>query len=320
MRRRPCRRFAEVDDSRGGQRQVLGTRIPLAALIHAVAVGEHLNFYHAAAALGVSQSSVSGRIRALEETLGVRLFDRSTRGVRVTEAGRFFLTHVADGIDQLDYAVKAAGMIGSGDLGRIRIGVPTTIAAGFLADLLHHYRQQMPGVDVELFDGRARDAILQVREGRLDVAFVAAITDVFDCHSRPLWTETLFIAVAESDRRADGNGFCWRDFADDLFLVRHDGTGPQAHEHIARQFGERGLQAKVQRCDVDRCMLLSMVAADYGVTLVSEATTRIAVPGVAFIPLLDEAEPIRFGAIWSPHNSAKATRSLLDIALKRATI
>jgi len=292
----------------------------MTALLQALAVAEHLNFRHAAAALGVSQSSVSERVRALEETLGIRLFERRHRGVRLTDAGRFFLDHVAQGIDQLDYAVKAAGMIGSGELGRIRVGVPTTIAAGFLADLLHRYRQQSPGVELELFDGRARDAIFQVREGRLDVAFVAGITDVPDCHSRPLWTEPLFVAMSDSDPRADANGLFWRDLSDDTFLVRYDGTGPQEHDHIARRFGERGLHPKVQRCDVDRCMLLSMIAADYGVTLASEATSRIAMSGIAFIPILDEPEPITFWAVWSPHNNGKALRGLLDIARKQATI
>ncbi len=320
MRRRPCKRFSKANDKHAGQRQVLGTRIPLTALIHAVAVGEHLNFRHAAAALGVSQSSVSERIRALEETLGVRLFERGHRGVRLTEAGRFFLAHVADGIDQLDYAVKTAGMIGGGTCGRIRIGVPTTIATGFLAELLQRYRKQWPGVELELFDGRARDAIFQVREGRLDVAFVAAIAEIPDCHSRPLWTEPLFVAMSDSDPRAKASGLFWRDLAEDLFLVRYDGTGPQEHDHIARRFNERGLHPKVQRCDVDRCMLLSMIAADYGVALASEATSRTPVPGIAFIPILDEPEPITFGAVWSPHNSAKAVRGLLDIARKQATI
>jgi len=292
----------------------------MTALIQALAVAEHLNFRHAATALGISQSSVSERIRALEETLGVRLFERRHRGVWLTDAGRAFLAQVADGIDKLDYAVKTVGMIGSGELGRIRIGVPTTIAAGFLAELLHRYRQQWPGIHVELFDGRARDAIFRVRDGRLDVAFIAAITDVPDCHSRPLWTEPLFIAMADSDPRADASGLFWRDLGDDLFLVRRDGTGPQAHDHIARRFGERGCHPRVQRCDVDRYMLLSMVAAGYGVTLVSEATSRTTMPGVAFALLLDEPEPIQFGAVWSPHNSAKAVRSLLDLARKRATI
>lgn len=215
---------------------------------------------------------------------------------------------MAEGIEQLDYAVKTAGMIGDGSVGRIRIGIPTTIAASFLADLLGHYRQQSPGIELELFDGRARDTTLNVREGALDVAFVAAITDVPDCHTQPFWTEPLFIAVAASDSRTEASGLSWRDFADDLFLVRHDGTGPQAHDPIALKFAERSLHPKVQRCNVDLCMLLSMVAADYGVTLVSEATSLITVPDVAFIPLQDEPKPIRLGAVWSPHNSAKALR------------
>lgn len=64
-------------------------------------------------------------------------------------------------------------------------------------------------------------------------------------------------------------------------------------------------------------MLLSMIPADYGVTLASEATSRITMSRVAFIPILDEPEPITFGAVWSPHNSAKAVRGLLDIARTR---
>lgn len=298
----------------------LGRRVPLTALLHAIAVAEHLNFRHAATALGTSQSSVSARVRALEEELGITIFERNTRGVRLTEAGQNFVARVAVGIEQIDHAVSTAAMIQSGKAGRIRVAVPSPISVGFLSELLHSYRRAWPNIEMEFFDGRAREAISRVREGRLDVAFVAAIKEIPDCHSRPLWTEPLFIAVAENDPRAHGHGLSWNDFRDDVFLVRYGGTGPQAHEHIARRLGERGLQAKVQRCDVDRCTLLSMVGAGYGVTLVSEATSRIAVSGVAFVPVMDEPEPIRFGAVWSPYNRGKALRGLLDLACRRATI
>ena len=72
-----------------------GSRIPLASLIQTLAVAEYLSFYRAANALGVSQSSVSARIRALERELGIVLFERNTRGVRLTEAGRHFVERVA---------------------------------------------------------------------------------------------------------------------------------------------------------------------------------------------------------------------------------
>lgn len=89
----------------------------MASLVQLLAVAEYLNFRHAADALGASQSSVSERIKALEDTLGIPLFERHARGVRLTDAGRYFVEQVTVGITQLDHAVKTAGMIARGDHG-----------------------------------------------------------------------------------------------------------------------------------------------------------------------------------------------------------
>src|SRR5690554_7832592 len=83
-------------------------RITPNSLLHFNAVPEHLNFRHAAKALGISQSSVSARVKALEDNLGVLLFERHARGVRLTDAGRHFMERVTAGVDQLDHAVKTA--------------------------------------------------------------------------------------------------------------------------------------------------------------------------------------------------------------------
>ena len=114
----------------------LGSRIPLVSLIQALSVAEHLNFRHAASALGVSQSSVSTRIKQLEQDLSIALFERRHRGVRLTEAGQHFLEHVATGIEHLDHAVRTAGAIARGEQGRLCVGLYSSIAAGFLAELL----------------------------------------------------------------------------------------------------------------------------------------------------------------------------------------
>ena len=150
----------------------LGSRIPLASLIQALSVAEHLNFRHAASALGVSQSSVSTRIKQLEQDLGVLLFERRHRGVRVTEAGQHFLEHVATGIEHLDHAVRTAGAISRGEQGRLHVGLYSSIAAGFLAELLSQFRELHPAVDLLITEGRARDTIRQVREARLPLSVV----------------------------------------------------------------------------------------------------------------------------------------------------
>jgi len=136
----------------------LGLRIPLVSLVQALAVAEHLNFRHAASALGVSQSSVSTRIKRLEQDLGTLLFERRHRGVRLTEAGQYFLEHVATGIEHLDHAVRTAGTLARGEQGRLNVGLYSSIATGFLAELLGQFREQHPAVDLQMIEGRARDS------------------------------------------------------------------------------------------------------------------------------------------------------------------
>ncbi len=297
---------------------LLGSRIPLISLIHALAVAEHLNFRHAASAMGVSQSSVSTRIKQLEQDLGVLLFERRHRGVRLTEAGQHFLEHVADGIEHLDRAVRTAGAIARGEQGRLRIGLYSSIAVGFLAELLSQFREQHPAVDLQMIEGRARDTIREVRDARLDVAFVVGAPPAGDCHSKPLWTEALFLALPERHPLAGAESVMWSELAGEDFVARCGGGGPQVHDHIVLRLAEHRSQPRIQRFDVERDTLMSMVAQGYGITLTSEAAAQASFPGVVFRPILDEPEPITFSAVWLPHNRSRALKDLLALARRKS--
>ena len=222
---------------------LLRGRIPMVALIQTLAVAEHLNFRHAANALGVAQSSVSTRVKTLEEDLGILLFERHARGVRLTEAGRHFVEKV-------------------------------------------------------------------------DVAFVLGTPDIPDCHSRLTWAEQLMIALPATHPLADGEGVTWADLSAETFLVRHNGTGPQLHDLILLRLAERWPRPFIQRFNVDRLTLISMVEQGYGVTLATESTSQIRFPGVVFMPVLDEPGPVAFSAVWSPNNRAPALRDFLELAKK----
>ena len=188
-------------------------------LVHTLAVAEYLNFRHAANALGVAQSSVSARVKALEEDLGIVLFERHARGVRLTEAGRHFVERIAAGIDQLDHAVKTAGMAAAGESGRLRIGIHALIPRSFLAKLIGQYREDHPGVEVEMTEGTARDAVMQLRADRLDVVFVAGTPELPDCHSRHIWTEPLVAVLPERHPFAERSAVAWADLAGETFLA-----------------------------------------------------------------------------------------------------
>lgn len=296
--------------------QILGGRIPLASLIQTLAVAEHLNFRHAANALGVAQSSVSARVKALEEDLGILLFERHARGVRLTEAGRQFVKHVAAGVDQLDHAVKTAGMAAAGENGRLRIGIHALIPGSFLAKLIAQYREDHPGIEVEITEGTSRDAVMQLRADRLDVAFVIGKPELPDCHTRPIWTEPLVAALPDGHRLAGHSTITWADLVSETFLVRHGGTGPQVHDHIVLRLAGRWPSPSILRFDVERGTLLSMVGQGFGITIVGAATALLPTTGIVFLPFADEPEPVAFTAVWSPFNRSAALKNLLDLAGK----
>ncbi len=301
-------------DRRLGMPTSLGSRIPLVSLIQTLAVAEYLNFRHAANALGVSPSSMSVRVKALEEELGVLLFERHARGVRLTDAGRHFIERVAAGIDQLDHAVKAAGMAASGECGRLRIGVPAMIPGSFLAKLVGRYREDHPGIEVEVTEGTARHALMQLRADRLDIVFVAGKPDLPDCHARQVWTEPLLAALPGRHRLAGRPSVTWADLAGETFLVRYDGTGPQVHDHIVLRLAGRWPAPSILRRDVGRGTLLSMVGQGFGITVVTTSSSLSAASGIAFLPIADEPAPIAFSAVWSPHNRSAALRNMLTFA------
>ncbi|RJT21638.1 LysR family transcriptional regulator [Chakrabartia godavariana] len=286
----------------------------MVSLVQTLAVAEYLSFHRAALALGTSQSSVSTRIKALEQDLGIILFDRNTRGVRLTEAGRHFVDQVQDALAILDRAIKTAGMKAHGEEGELRIGVHALMADCFLDRLLERFRSKHPNIRVHITEGTARDAQFMVREGRLDVAFMVGAHEIPDLNSRIIWRDRLMVAVPARHPLTMLPDVEWRQLEEETFLVRHGGTGPQVHDLIVARAAGRWLTPVIQRFDVGRSALLSMIAAGHGISLFAEDSTAASTANVVFMPIRDEPETVPFSAVWSPSNRNPALLSLLALA------
>lgn len=159
------------------------------SLVQTLAVAEYLSFQRAASALGTSQSSVSARIKLLEEDLGVILFERNTRGVRLTEAGREFVDQVREAVSVLDAAIKTAGMNARGERGELWIGVYALTAGWFLDRLLDRFHETYPDIRLHITEATARDAEIMLRESRFDIA-----------RPRSGWTSTCVVSEGEKER------------------------------------------------------------------------------------------------------------------------
>ena len=289
----------------------------MTALIQTLAVAEYLSFHIPR----LRQSRLSTAVdtlcpRNLEKDLGIILFDRNTRGVRLTEAGRRFVDQVEDAIGILDRAIQTAGMQGRGEDGELRIGLHALTPGCCLDRLLERFHADHPGVGLHITEGTARDAQLMVRESRLDLAFMARTHEIPDLNSRVIWRDRLMVALPAGHALTAMQDVEWRQLAGETFLVRHGGTGPQVHDHIVLRLAGRWPAPSILRFDVGRGTLLSMVGQGFGVTIVGAATALLPTTGIVFPPFADEPEPVAFTAVWLPANRNMALQNLLSLAGK----
>lgn len=277
-----------------------------------VAAAEHGSFRKGGMAMGVQESSVSRRIRDLEDRLGASLFCRHSFGVTLTHAGEHFLHRVRGILQQVETSVSEVGMAGNATCGRVRIGVPCSIASGFLTKLLQTYSNRHPGVQFELVEGTPAELVASVRQLGLDIAFLAECQTCAGCETEQLWSERIFIALPEQHDLARKQEVVWADLAHETLLVSGDVHGSGPHDHLIQNLAKLGLHAKFEMHQLERCNLIALTSLGRGLALVCEATTAMQYPGIAYLPV--KLGTLPFSAVWSAVNDNPALRRLLSMA------
>ncbi|SDL43855.1 LysR family transcriptional regulator [Aliiruegeria lutimaris] len=135
-----------------------------------VAVAEHGTISHAAQALSISQSSVTEAVRFLEDDLGVKLFDRHPRGLRITHKGHQFLRHATSILSEVSGARRALELEGEEITGTLQLGVTSLMAGYVMSDLLARYRRANPLVEVSAIEDNGEYLEHLLVGGELDVA------------------------------------------------------------------------------------------------------------------------------------------------------
>lgn len=160
-----------------------------------IAVAEELHFARAAERLHIEQSPLSRAIKELEEDLGVRLFERTTRSTRLTWAGQVFLEDVRrvfTTIDQAKASVKAAA---TGYRGILRIALSDSVAQPRLAALLAQCREEEPEVEIRLFEKPLSQQVKGLRSGLYDAGLAQTADVGKGIIAEPVWSDALVVAV-----------------------------------------------------------------------------------------------------------------------------
>lgn len=247
------------------------------------AVARERNFTRAAAALGVAQPPLSRQIRELEEDVGVVLFDRTARPVRLTEGGRLFhdqALQILAGVDQLREAMKR---FASADRRRFVIGFVGSVVYGMMPRFIRQFRAAAPHLDVDLVEMTTLEQVAALREGRVDAAFGRLRSDDPAVRQVLLQQEPLVAAIAHGHPlAASDQAVSLADLVSETLIVYPNRPRPSYADQVLRIFRDSGL-APTNVHEVHEVQTaLGLVAAQGGVTLVPTSVQHIRLDDVVF--------------------------------------
>ena len=290
--------------------------IELRHINYALAAADHGSFRRAAAALGVCESSVSRRIRDLEDQLGASLFQRRSTGVTLTLAGKRFLRRARIAQNNVRHGADDVAAIGRSENGRIKIGIFSSLSSGFLRELLKAYDRAHSCVSIEFINGNSAEHVSSLRQFELDIAFVTGTSAWSDCDTAHLWSERIFLVLPTQHPLAQADEVEWAQIVAERFIVSNAAPGPEICDYLAQHFADFGRHPDIEAQCVGRDNLMTLVAIGRGITIASEAATAALFPGVVYRPIRGEMLP--FCAVWSPHNDNPASRRLISMARQMA--
>ncbi|MCP3711370.1 LysR substrate-binding domain-containing protein [Paraburkholderia sp. CNPSo 3274] len=262
--------------------------LDLRRLRYFVTVAEELHFGRAAVRLNIAQPPLTRHIAALEAELGIRLFERSTRAVKLTPEGILFLERARGVLHAVGEAQATARKLAQGVTGRIAIGYTSSIPmSDAFAEIVRNAGRALPEVELTFREVATASQHRQIVEGALDIGFgwSAANAQEDSLSSLVIAHEPLIAAVPSGSVHARKQSIDFAELRDETFLIFPPGSGSALTAALDSLCAQAGMEPRIGPTASQTAALISLVAAERGVAIVPAFTMALQRSGVAYVPL-----------------------------------
>jgi DNA-binding transcriptional LysR family regulator len=242
-------------------------RYDLKHLATFIAVAEELNFHRAAERLAMAQPAVSRIVLELEDRLGVKLLERTTRKVRLTESGRYLLEEAQEILGRIEAAENTTRLLASGTKAVLRVGYTTITGHSVMPDITREFRQTNPDVRVELSymtSPMQRDKILQ---DEIDLGLIDGPFQSSEIESRLVARHKLWALLPPRHPLTAKAHLTIEDLAAEELVIGTNSEWPTFRRIVVDAFQSAGLVMKVGQEAQSLTGLLGLVTAGVGITL-----------------------------------------------------
>jgi DNA-binding transcriptional LysR family regulator len=258
------------------------------------------SFTSAGVEMGFTQSAVSRHIAALEREIGVPVFQRLARGVRLTEEGGLLLRHADAVADRIVDARREIAALRDLSAGRLRVGAFATADAALVPRAMAAFRTSFPGIALSLSEGLSPMLLRSLRSGDIDLAVVSSYADqqldTSDLDVQRLLKDPVLIALPSSHRFADRRSLALAELADESWVA----ASPNAENTLISACLRNGFEPRIDFVVREWTAKLGFVAAGLGITMVPSLAAAAVRPDIAVVPLRAADSPVRGVDVVTP--------------------
>lgn len=261
-------------------------------------VAQELHFGRAAEILGVSQAPLSQQIRQLEERIGVRLFDRTTRTVTLTPAGHALFEKSGEALMGFEEAIDEARTVGGLKAGRLSIGAMSSAVYSILPAALQALSRRAPAVQLDMCFHTTEEQLPMLASRSIDVAFIRPPRSMSGLNTLEVHREGFAAIVSAASPLAARRSLRIEDLRDEKFIGFSDIRGIGYQDIVYQHCRAAGFAPQiVQRVSHTKAVAV-LVAAGLGVGIVPRWVEHEPIDGLVVRPLTDLPEAISLVAAW----------------------
>lgn len=293
--------------------------VELRQLRYVVYAADSQSFARAAAQLNVKQITLSRRVQQLEDRLGVKLFERTTRGAEVTENGKVFVEQARRIVTDVENLQTTARNISYGLQGRIAVGYCSPLMAGNLRLAISDYLTKFEDVQFDGVEAGLEKLFRGLLSHTIDVAVAPIGLNEDGVISRRIWSERLFAVMPNNHVLAGKEQIYWQDLRREVFVVPAGGLGPIFGNLIAARLTEQGKRPNIIVQDTSLESVLSMVAAKRYISIATEASQGVVWTDLRFHEIHDPTGPARleYALYWRDDNENPALKHFFKLIDER---
>ena len=276
-------------------------------------LADELHFGRAADRVFVAQSTLSQQIQTFETELGTTLFERSRRGVALTEAGKTLLPYARRVLREAERAERVAHAAGSGMAGLLHVGYEATAMRSGLPEAIKTFRKEAPDVKLDLDEQGSRAQAEALRAGDLDVGFVFLPVDERGVQVQPLIEAPAVVALPAEHRLAGRDRVPLRELKEEPHVMWARDATPSLYDDYVRACHDVGFAPYVVQEIRYGESLRGLVAAGLGVAIAHQSSTQIQRPGVRYALLTEPQVPLTLGVAWRPDEPSPVLERFLRV-------